>query len=168
MDASPSSFLPLIPIYPHNNWIRVGHTSSSPFRHHTMFKSIVVMLKIHGVFNIIVYHLSHKSDRLTFQKNEKISAAWLPLCQDVTHYTVFWASNHTLMDLIICLPKGIYEHELTGVKIPPGANQLTVKTSNAAGMMEVRVQLKPPTNTKPIKTVEQLKESSGSNKNLQE
>ncbi|CAJ1327152.1 unnamed protein product [Effrenium voratum] len=62
---------------------------------------------------------------------------------DVTHYTIFWASNKTTMDLIISLPVGIYEHNLVspeneqkGVPIPPGANQFVVKTSNAAGMME--------------------------------
>lgn len=31
---------------------------------------------------------------------------------DVTHYTIFWASNKTTMDLIISLPVGIYEHNL--------------------------------------------------------
>eukprot|EP00913_Durusdinium_trenchii_P001109 g1017.t1 len=62
---------------------------------------------------------------------------------DISHYYIFWASNKRLLNLIICLPKGIYEHHLgegqEGVPIPPGANQLVVKTSNAAGMMEAGV-----------------------------
>lgn len=62
---------------------------------------------------------------------------------DVTHYNIFWASNQSTMDLIIALPKGIYQHHLAsesdgtlGVPIPAGANQLVVKTSNAAGIMD--------------------------------
>lgn len=62
---------------------------------------------------------------------------------DVTHYNIFWASNSSTIELIVALPKGIYEHQLAseindqlGVRIPPGANQLVVKTSNAAGTMD--------------------------------
>eukprot|EP00438_Fugacium_kawagutii_P024150 Skav213835 [mRNA] locus=scaffold315:132219:140359:+ [translate_table: standard] len=62
---------------------------------------------------------------------------------DVSHYNIFWASNDTTLDLIIALPKGIYQHHLAselddtmGVQLPLGANQLIVKTSNAAGLMD--------------------------------
>mmetsp|Transcript_85605 Transcript_85605/g.135804 ORF Transcript_85605/g.135804 Transcript_85605/m.135804 type:complete len:114 (+) Transcript_85605:466-807(+) len=60
---------------------------------------------------------------------------------DVTHYNIFWASNQSTMDLIIALPKGIYQHHLSdsdgmGVALPVAANQLVVKTSNAAGLMD--------------------------------
>ena len=55
---------------------------------------------------------------------------------DVSHYSIFWASNHSTMDLIVALPKGIYQplalgshsvalrHELGPSAIPEHANQL--------------------------------------------
>lgn len=43
---------------------------------------------------------------------DTVTGVFHRLFEDISHYYIFWASNKRLLNLIICLPKGIYEHHL--------------------------------------------------------